>query len=269
MSVFGWKYSVWLPWLLFLHLPHRWKRMRACSHQTPPENLPSHRFPWRFSELIVCRLVQLHVSSWNKGVWLARTCFLHGFLLLPHKVQSAVGLRGSGAQIPDSCVSTAADDQLLQVGRPAAERAARQAASRQASPENMAPAATQRGSEPTSSRRLRRSRRRGMRQKDTPCRCCRQQRQVVTQERSTSRRRLCWNRRRGMPQLHRQHRQQRQVGTRPCETTNTASIVASVVPTNDAYVAICTRCARAVCRCMGASRRTSRSAVVRFSCPVN
>ena len=79
-----------------------------------------------------------------------------------------------------------ADDQLLQVGRPAAARAARQAASRQAPPENMAPAATQRGSEPTSSRRLRRSRRRGMRQKDTPCRCCRQERQVVTQERSTS-----------------------------------------------------------------------------------
>ena len=79
-------------------------------------------------------------------------CLLHGFLLLPHKVRSAVGLRGSGAEIPDACVSTAADDQLLQVSRPAAERAARQAASRQASPENMAPAATQRGSEPTSSK---------------------------------------------------------------------------------------------------------------------
>ena len=125
MSVFGWKYSVWLPRLLSLHLPHRWRRMRACSHQTPRENLPSHRFPWRFSELILCQLVQLHVSSWDKGVWLARTCLLHGFLLLPHNVRSAVGLRGSGAEILDSCVSTAADDQLLQVGRPAAERAAR------------------------------------------------------------------------------------------------------------------------------------------------
>ena len=252
MSVCGWKHSVWLPRPLLLHVPRRWRRMRACSHQTRPENLPSHRFPWRFSELILCQLVQLHVSSWKHGVWLARTCLLHGFLLLPHKVRSAVGLRGSGAEIPDACVSTAADDQLLQVSRPAAERAARQAASRQASPEHMAPAATKRGSEPTSSRRLRRSRRRGMRQKDTPCCCCRQQRQVVTQERSTSRRRLCWSRRRGMPQLHRQHRQQRQVGTRPCETTNTASIVVSVVATNDAYGAICTRCARAVCRCIGA-----------------
>ena len=232
MSVFGWKYSVWLPRLLSLHLPHRWKRMRACSHQTPPENLPSHRFPWRFSELILCQLVQLHVSSWKHGVWLAWPRLLHGFLLLPHKVRSAVGLRGSGAEIPDACVSTAADDQLLQV--------------------SSAPTATKRGSEPTSSRRLRWSRRRGMRQKDTPCCCCRQQRQVVTQERSTSRRRLCWSRRRGMPQLHCQHRQQRQVGTRPCETTNTASIVASVVATNDAYGAICTRCARAVCRCIGA-----------------
>ena len=173
MSVCGWKHSVWLPRPLLLHLPHRWRRMRACSHQTPPENLPSHRFPWRFSELILCQLVQLHVSSWKHGVWLARTCLLHGFLLLPHKVRSAVGLRGSGAEIPDACVSTAADDQLLQVSRPAAERAARQAASRQASPEHMAPAATQRGSEPTSSRRLRWSRRRGMRQKDMPCCCCR------------------------------------------------------------------------------------------------
>ena len=204
----GWKHSVWLAWPLLLHLPHRWRRMRACSHQTPPENLPSHRFPWRFSELILCQLVQLHVSSWKQGAWLARTCLLHGFLARRLTVRSAVGLRGSGAEIPDACVSTAADDQLLQV--------------------SSAPTATKRGSEPTSCQRL------------------------------------CWSRRRGMPQLHCQHRQQRQVGTRPCETTNTASIVASVVATNDAYGAICTRCARAVCRCMGSfvGRR-------RFSCLVN
>ena len=211
----------------------RWRGMSVCAWQP--------------------RLLLLLPRSGS--VWLARTFWprlLHGFLLLPHKVRSAVGLRGSGAEIPDACVSTAADDQLLNVSRPAAERAARQAASRQASPENMAPAATQRGSEPTSSRRLRRSRRRGMRPKDTPCCCCRQQRQVVTQERSTSRRRLCWSRRRGMPQLHRQHREQRQVGTRPCETTSSVQIVTNVVATNDAYGAICTRCARAVCRCIGA-----------------
>ena len=116
MSVCGWKHSVWLPWPLLLHLPHRWRRMRACSHQTPLENLPSHRFPWRFSELILCQLVQLHVSSWKHGVWLARTCLLHGFLLLPHKVRSAVGLRGSGAEIPDACVATAADGQLRAAG---------------------------------------------------------------------------------------------------------------------------------------------------------
>ena len=148
----GWRRQHRHPWPLLLHLPHRWRRMRACNHPPPPENLSCHRFPWRFSELILCQLVQLHVSSWNKGVCLARTCLLHGFLLLPHKVRSAVGLRGSGAEIPDACVSTAADDQLLQVSWPAAERAARQAASRQASPENMAPAASQRGSEPTSSK---------------------------------------------------------------------------------------------------------------------
>jgi len=71
--------------------------MRACSQPTPLENLPSHRFPWRFSELILCQLVQLHVSSWKHGVWLAWPRLLHGFLLLPRMAHSAVDHRGNGA----------------------------------------------------------------------------------------------------------------------------------------------------------------------------
>ena len=241
-----------------------------------PENLASHRFPCRFSELILCQLVQLHVSSWNKGVWLARTWLLHGFLLLPHKVRSAVGLRGSGAEIPDACVSTAADDQLLQVGRPAAERAARQAASRQASPENMAPAATQRGSEPTSSRRLRWSRLPRLllphlQHRWRRMRACSHQtpRENLPSHRFPwrfSELILCqlvqlhvssWNngggscprrqnstRRRFLPSLR-----------------SSAHIVTNVVGTNAASGAICTRCARNARRCTGATNAPKRELV--------
>ena len=107
---------------------------------------------WKKPSSVSHRWRRTSACGWKPRVWLPWPRLLHVSLLLPHKVRSAVGLRGSGAEIPDACVSTAADDQLLQVSWPAAERAARQAASRQASPENMAPAATQRGSEPTSSK---------------------------------------------------------------------------------------------------------------------
>ena len=46
--------------------------------------------------------------------------------LEPHKILRAVDPRASGAEIPDACALTAADDQLLQVTRPAAKRALRQ-----------------------------------------------------------------------------------------------------------------------------------------------
>ena len=49
---------------------------------------------------------------------------LHVSLPLPHNVLRVVDPRG--AKIPDACALTAADDQLLQVSRPAAERALRQ-----------------------------------------------------------------------------------------------------------------------------------------------
>ena len=144
---------------------------------------------WKKPSSVSQRWRRTSACGWKSRVWLPWPLLLHVSLLLPHKVLSAIDLRGNGAMIPDAYVLTAADEQLLQVSRPAAERAVRQAAPR------MAPAATQRGSK------------------------------------SMSRRRLCWSRRRGMPQLH---RQQRQVGTRPCETTSSAHIVTNVVATNDA-----------------------------------
>ena len=65
-----------------------------------------------------------------------------------------------------------------------------------------------------------------------------------------------WRIRRGMRQVVTRpcccRRQQRQVGKRPCETTSSAHIVGHGVATNDAKGAICTRCARTVCRCTGA-----------------
>ena len=148
---------------------------------------------WKKPSSVSQRLRRMSACGWKPRVckhellpWLL---LLHVSLLLPHKVPSAVDPRGSGAMIPDACVLTAADEQLLQASRPAAERAVRQAAL------HMAPAAMQRGSK------------------------------------SMSRRRLCWSRRRGMPQLH---RQQRKVGTRPCKTISSAHIVELVEGTNDA-----------------------------------
>ena len=67
-------------------------------------------------------LIQHGESAWPR--------LLHGFLLLPHKVLSAVGLRGSGAEIPDACVSTAAVAQQPWAMWPAAARAPRRAADR-------------------------------------------------------------------------------------------------------------------------------------------
>ena len=48
------------------------------------------------------QLAQLQVNSWKHGVWVVWPRLLHGFLLLPHKVRSAVGLLGSGGEILDA-----------------------------------------------------------------------------------------------------------------------------------------------------------------------
>ena len=68
----------------------------------------------------------------SAGGWNLRICkpwllLLHVSLPLPHNVLRVVDPRG--AKIPDACALTAADDQLLQVTRPAAERVLRQAVS--------------------------------------------------------------------------------------------------------------------------------------------
>ena len=85
---------------------------------------------------------RMSVRGWKPRVSAQRSLpwplLLHVSLLLLHKVLSAVDLRGSGAMIPDACVLTVADEQLLQALRPAAERAVRLVAPR------MGPAATQR-----------------------------------------------------------------------------------------------------------------------------
>ena len=110
-----------------------------------------------------------------------------------------------------------------------------------------------------------------------------------------SRRRLCWSRRRGMPQLHRLHclqrrrrqagmpqlpgrlclsrrrglsqlhRQQRQNFTRRRflpSLRSSAHIATNVVGTNAASGANCTRCARNVCRCTGATNAPGRELVL-------
>ena len=110
-----------------------------------------------------------------------------------------------------------------------------------------------------------------------------------------SRRRPCWSRRRGMPQLHRQHRQQRrrrqagmpQLPGRLClsrrrglsqlhrqqrqnftrrrllpSLRSSAHIATNFVGTNAASGANCTRCARNVCRCTSAINALGRELVL-------
>ena len=111
---------------------------RRVLHPAEGSMMPTWKKPSSVSQ----RWKRMSVRGWKPRVSAQRSLpwplLLHVSLLLPQKVLSAVDLRGSGAMIPDACALTAADEQLLQALRPAAERAVRQAAPR------MGPAATQR-----------------------------------------------------------------------------------------------------------------------------
>ena len=75
-------------------------------------------------------------------------------------------------------------------------------------------------------------------------------------------RRLCWSRRRGLPQLHRQQRQNFTRRRFLPSLRSSAHIVTNVVGANAASGANCTRCARNVCRCTGATNAPGRELVL-------